>query len=215
MVLLNYCAVLVSVRRASRVSTTEPWLSLRVQEETMPLNWHKIWEGKRRKDEAQEDVKTGARLRGKPVADTAACAGSNRRTVPKEHSAAPTDRVLNCTLSDGRERSYSSSEEALGVTSMEEQKERAAPCRTDRLQWQRSTRKDALRVIRNTQIKANNDIPRHTYQVAKIDHADHADCWRGWGARGALIHCWRERETTRPLGKTGCFLTKLNIPYMI
>ena len=52
--------------------------------------------------------------------------------------------------------------------------------------------------------------------MAKIDKARNNNCWRGYGERGSLLHCWWECKLVQPLWKTvwrSLKKLKIELPY--
>ena len=71
-----------------------------------------------------------------------------------------------------------------------------------------------LLINRETQINYN-EIPPHTgkmVRMAIIKKPTNNKCWRGYGKKGTLLHCWLEYKLIQPLWKTvRRFLEKLGI----
>jgi hypothetical protein len=53
-------------------------------------------------------------------------------------------------------------------------------------------------------------------RMAKIKNSGDCGCWRGYGKRGILLHCWWDCKLVQPLWKSvWCFLRKLDIVLQI
>ena len=67
-------------------------------------------------------------------------------------------------------------------------------------------------VIRKIQIKTTVKCHHTPVRMVKISMTGNSKCWRGYGERGTLVHCWWECELVQPLWKTVWrFLKELKI----
>jgi hypothetical protein len=67
-------------------------------------------------------------------------------------------------------------------------------------------------IIRETQIKTILRFHLTPIRMAKIKNSGDSRCWRGYGKRGTLLHCWWDCKLVQPLWKSvWWFLRKLDI----
>ena len=58
-------------------------------------------------------------------------------------------------------------------------------------------------IIREMQMKTTSYYLTPV-RMAKIDKAGNNNCWRQFGERGSLLHCWWEWKFVQPLWETMC-----------